>query len=155
MPHMPENTDSDLWHKYFAMDSNNQAWTLMEKNRSAEENHELLVLAHASFWHWNTIGPELNRMRAKMLLAEAYALTGHGSFSIQLADEILIYFQNRETPDWEIAFVLSVHAHAAYASGNEILHRSSYAKATAALDMIKDPIDRSIVEKTFCQIPIP
>ena len=69
MPQIPESADLSDWHRFFAADCNNRAWALSVKERTSEEDIELLTLAHASAMHWDAVGNELNRMRAKMLLA--------------------------------------------------------------------------------------
>jgi hypothetical protein len=94
-------------------------------------------------------------MRAKTLLAEAHALAGFGDSALALADEIRSYFLDRDTDDWEIAYVHTIHAHAASVAGNSDLHRDSYASAQQALGEITDEDDRLIVMETFSQVAPP
>ncbi len=156
MPHIPEDTDPNSWHRYFAMESNNRAWELAAKSgRSPQEAAEMLNAAHASALHWNVIGTELNHLRAKTLLAEVHALCGFGASALALASEAKEYFLERETEDWELAFVHTIHAHAAAVAGEAELHRRSYADATQALADIADEADRRIVQQTFDQVPAP
>ena len=143
MPKIPESKDPEDWHRYFAALCNNAAWELATKQRSAGEDAEMMNLAHASAWHWGKIGNELNRMRAKTLLAEAHALLGLGQPALELAEEVRAWFLGRETDDWEIA------------SGESGLHESSYAAAKQAVEAIGDDEDRRIVMQTFEQVPRP
>ena len=152
----PGTTDAAAWQRYFAMQANNAAWDLSTQPMDPVRVAELLDAAHASAWHWKSVGTELNRMRAAMLLAQAHALAGHGATALAYAREMRDYFLARpDTPDWELAFTHAVHAHAAHAAGEHGEHRASHAAAAAAVEGIANPKERAIVEKTFRLVPSP
>jgi hypothetical protein len=123
--------------------------------RSAAEDQEMLNAAHASAWHWAKVGTELNRMRATMLLAEVHALLGLGRSALAYADEMRTYFLGIQSPDWEVAFVHVVYAHAASAAGEIEKHCVSYGLAVAALEAVSSEQERSIVASTFGHVPKP
>jgi hypothetical protein len=143
------------WHRRFAAAANNRAWDLSVQTRNAAEDQEMLNAAHASAWHWTKVGSELNRMRATMLLAEVHALFGLGQSALAYADEMRTYFLGVQSPDWEVAFVHVVHAHAASAAGETEQHRASYGLAVAALEAVSNEEERSIVASTFGHVPKP
>lgn len=145
--------DAAAWHRRFAVASNNRAWDLSERTRSTAEDREMLDAAHASAWHWTKVGTEPNRMRAVMLLAEVHALLGFGQSALAYAEEMRTYLLGAQSPDWEVAFVHTVHAHAASAAGETEKHRTSYRLAVAALEAISNEKERSIVASTFSQVP--
>jgi hypothetical protein len=147
--------DPQSWHRYFAIECNNRAWDLAVRARTPEEDRELLNAAHASALHWQAAGTELNHMRARMLLAEVHALLGLGPSALDYAWEACDYFLSRETPDWEVAFMHAIYAHAAAVAGDEEGHRSAYAEAQRAIAAIADDQDRAIVLQTFNQVPAP
>jgi hypothetical protein len=152
----PKDTDPASWHRYFAIENNNRAWELAGMPaRTDEESLEMLDTAHAAALHWGKVGTELNGMRAKLLLAEAHALVNYGQSSLALAEEVRSYFLNRETDDWEIAFVHTIHAHAASAAGDGQRHRDSYQAAESSIAAIAEDTDREVVLMTFVQVPIP
>ena len=156
MPDQPEDNSLESWHRYFAIENNNLAWGLAaQPSRTPGELAQLLDAAHTASLHWGAVGTELNVMRAKTLLAEAHALAGFGDSALALAEEIRSYFLERETDDWEVAYVHTIHAHAACVAGNGDLHRDSYASAKLALEEIADEEDRVIVMETFSQVPPP
>jgi len=155
MPEIPDDTKPASWHRYFAMENNNRAWELAGRARSAAEDQELLNAAHTAALHWSTFGVELNDMRAKMLLAEVHAQLGLGETALTLATEVKSYFLAHETPDWEHAFVHTIHAHAAFAAGESAIHAESHAAAVLAIEAIADDEDRKIVLETFDQGPKP
>ena len=150
-----EDTQSQEWHRRFAMSCNNRAWELAVKSRTVAQDREMLSVAHASAWHWSHAGTELNRMRATMLLAEVHALLGLGSSALAYAEEARDYFLAKDTPDWEVAFTHAIYAHAAHSAGKPAEHRSAYLKAVSALEAIADEADRTIVAATFSQVPAP
>ena len=154
MPQPPADADPRSWHRHFAMEANNRAWSLAEEG-DATRHRDLLDTAHAAAWHWATVGNELNDMRARMLLAHAHALARHGATALAYADEVRRYFTGKETPDWELAFAHAIYAHAAHAAGQSDAYRTAYAQAVAAVAAIADEEDRAIVQKTFRQVPAP
>jgi hypothetical protein len=156
MPKLPEDSNPESWNRYFATLANNRAWELAgQPSRSPEETAEMLDAAHTASLHWNAVGTELNRMRAKTLVVQAHVLAGLGGVAWPLAEEVRSYFLARDTEDWEIALVHSIHAHAAACAGFQDAHRNSYGAARQALDAISDPEDRGIIQNTFDQVPIP
>lgn len=156
MPQAPEDSQPESWHRHFAANANNRAWQLAEDRVDASRDAELLDASHASAHHWQAVGTELQQMRARMLLAQVHALLGLGPTAWVYAQDMQRYFlASTDTPDWELAFVHAIHAHAAAASGHSHAHAQSYQATQRALDAIADPQDRSIVDKTFRQVPAP
>jgi hypothetical protein len=156
MPSSPKDNTPESWHRFFASAANNSAWDLAERPARDGELRELLNAAHASAWHWQAIGSELNHMRALLLLAQAHAVAGLGRTALAYADEMRSYFLAApSTPDWELAFVHAVHAHAASAAGSAEQHARSYSEAAKAVAAIADAEDRAIVERTFRHVPAP
>lgn len=156
MPIPPEDTRPDSWQRFFASTANNVAWQLAELPATDVDVRQLLNAAHAAAWHWESAGNELNHMRALMLLAQAHALAGLGTTALRFADQMRSYFlAGQNTPDWEIAFVHVIHAHAACVAGAAGQHASSYAEATRAVAEVGDAQDREVVLRIFRQVPAP
>lgn len=151
----PVTTEPEDWHRFFAIESNNQAWSLAESPSPRSDIAAILDAAHAASFHWSQAGGKLNRMRANLLVAQAHALAGFGDSAIRYADEVRDFFVERDTPDWEIALVHTVHANAAHAAGQPDRHRTSYEAARKAIDAIEKDPDREIVLLTFSQVPAP
>ena len=144
------------WHRRFAVECNNRAWDLSVQPRTPLQDREMLDCAHASAWHWDKIGSELNRMRAVTLLAEVHAQLGFGRSALAFAQTMSDFFAQRgETEAWERAITSAVEAHAAHAGGDMARHGAAHARAVLALAGIDDEEDRAIVFKTFAQVPTP
>ena len=148
-----DKEDLPDWHRYFATTANNLAWALSTRERTPEEDHELLNAAHASAYHWFSAGTELQQMRAIMLLAEAHARVGLGASAYAYAQTMKSYFTSKESPDWELAFTHTIHAHACHVNGNLEEYEVSFKAAEQAIASIADDEDRAIVLTTFDSIP--
>lgn len=156
MPKEPEDAKPESWQRFFASIANNQAWQLAEGFSADTDSVELLNAAHAAAFHWQAVGTELHHMRARMLLAHVHALVGHGRTALALAQQVRSYFLAQpDAPDWELAFVHAIHAHAAQAAGDAEQHASSYATAKQAFEAIADAEDREIVARTYQKLPKP
>ena len=156
MARIPDNSDPLAWHRYFAMECNNRAWQLSVEHRDSLRDREMLNAAHGSAWHWEVVGTDLNRMRAKVLLAEVHAALGHGATALAYAREVRDYVLAKgDAPDWEVALTHAVYAHAAHAAGEMAPYRAAYQDAAVAIAAISGEEDRAIVLKTFRQVPAP
>ena len=150
MQNTPDNLLPDSWHKYFAIQANNTAWTLSESLADISLNTEILDTAHASAWHWRVVGKEINHMRSVMLLALVHARMNMGPSAWAYAERMKRYFTDKaDTPDWELAFTHTVHALAARAVGNTTAFETSRQAAVTCIDAIGSPEDRGVVMKTF------
>ena len=156
MSHLPDDTNADSWHRYFAIETNNRAWELAVKaSRTESELQEMLNVAHASAMHWSSVGTELNVARAKYLVAEVHALAGNGEYSRILVEEVMQFFDVGSLEDWEAAYIYTIRAHALSLVGSDQERVYSYQQAKESVASISDPEERSIVEQTFNQISAP
>ena len=154
MQNTPDNLLPESWHKYFAVQANNTAWSLSESLTDISLNTEILDTAHASAWHWRVVGKEINHMRSVMLLALVHARMNMGPSAWAYAERMRMYFtEKNDTPDWEMAFTHTVHALAARAFGKTAEFNASRQSALQSLQKIQDPADREVVMKTFQLIP--
>lgn len=154
MSKTPENLQPESWHRYFAINANNAAWSMSETLEDVLSNTELLDMAHASAWHWRVVGTSLNQMRSTMLLALIHARMDMGPSAWKYAESMKHYFTERsETPDWELALVFAIHAWAALACSKLDEYKAAYQMATSCVEAIKDPEDLAVVIKTFNLIP--
>src|SRR4051794_37754906 len=152
----PEDARPEPWHRFFAASANNTAWTLAELPADELDAGALLDAAHAAAWHWEKVGTELHRMRARTLVALAHARAGLGASALAQADDARTYLLQREgTADWEIALTHFVHAHAASAAGDAARHAASYAEGLRALAAIGREDDRDVVKRVLANVPVP
>lgn len=156
MTQLPTTSAPEDWHRHFARQNNNRAWDLSERDRTAEEDLEMLSAAHAAAWHWKAVGTELHHMRATMLLARVHALIGDAATALRYAQAMHRYFTDaNETPAWELALAHGIYAHAQAAAGNTEEHARSYGAAMAVLEKLPLGEDRNLTWATLQRIPSP
>ncbi len=155
MPDRPSPEEVGKWHRWFAIECNNRAWTLAEaEQRSNAEDAELLACAYSAAYHWSQVGTAENAALAEMLLAQAHALLGHGDLALHYARRTFDWVAANSRPDWEVAFAHAILANAAHAAGDGALHAEHYAIAKLAGDALGAE-DKAIFDATFRLIPPP
>jgi tetratricopeptide (TPR) repeat protein len=78
----------ELDHRQLGVDLYNDTWRLLEKERTAEEDDELLHQAHASTYHWlqaSECEPK-NRARGEWICSRAYAVLGRAEPALHHAE---------------------------------------------------------------------
>lgn len=155
---MSAQTPEDIrqFDRWFAVESNNLAWELSELPKLSPANADkMLHAAHAAAFHWSRVGTELNLARADLLLGQVYALLGNGALAMKYAQPSFNYLTGIESPDWEVAFAHAVLAHAAYVAEDLPLYIEHHSIASTLGEVIADPGDQEIFQRTFRRIPAP
>jgi hypothetical protein len=68
----------------------NQAWDHLEmKERSEQDDREMLQLAHASRYHWGLVGTSTNRAVGDWLISRVYVSLGQPQLSLLFARSCL------------------------------------------------------------------
>jgi hypothetical protein len=156
MSDQPSEDDIRKWHRWFAVECNNRAWRLSEApTRSAKENAEMLDAAHAAAFHWRKVGTEIHAARADMLLAHVNALLGHADVAMHHANASFDSVTSRESPEWELAFVHAILAHAGSVARNAEIHSRHHALAKKMGQALPNAEEREIFDATFARIPAP
>jgi tetratricopeptide (TPR) repeat protein len=140
-------------HRWFAVEFNNRAWELIEKDgRSADETQEMLHTAHAAALHWKAIGTPLNDQRAENLLATAYLQAGRAEPALRHAQRCLSLSEQNaaagtETPfDRATALGCAAHAHRLAGDANEADRLMELATAAAGK---LEPCDRTVFDNLY------
>lgn len=156
---MTDQTTQDeinSWHKYFAVNCNNEAWNLIDKpERTAAEERQMLYLAFTAAFHWSKIGTRINYARAEILLAHALSLVDNGDQAMQYALSALSFFEAGNGEDWDLAFAHLEASLAAATQGDQQQHRLHYQKAHELGEAIHEPEDQKIFMQMFSHIPAP
>jgi hypothetical protein len=156
MKQSPDPEEIKKWHRWFAIECNNNGWNLAEKvGRTPEEDREMLCLAYAAALHWSNVGTAINTTRADMLLTHAHAVLGHSELALLYAKRTLDFCENNPCEDWDVAFAHSEMALAQSVVGNAQKHAEHYAIAKEKGDALKDPEDRKVFFESFERIPKP
>lgn len=155
MPEEPTEDQLRTWHRRFAVEANNRAWTLCEKSDlTSEERSELLDAAHAAAHHWQKIGTEALVAQAHLLLGRVHALLGHGPLAMKFATAAFDSITSRDCETWEAAFAHAILADAAATSGDTRVHAKRYAAAKALGEQLESE-EKDLFLATFTLIPEP
>lgn len=123
--------------------------------RTADQDKQLLDLAHAAALDWQEAGAESNHMRATMFLAEAHCLAGSPTLALRFGKIMHDYFTRHPTDPSELALAHGILAHAAKLTADIVQHAILYQLAQDTLGQIKSSEDRDLVAATFQHIPVP
>jgi hypothetical protein len=156
MAEQPTAEEFKQWHRRFAAEANNLAWTLSEKPElSDEERTQLLNAAHAAAFHWSKVGSAGQIAHAELLLGRVHALLDNGELAMKFATSAFNALTAGNPAPWEAAFAHAILANAAASSGNAVMHAQNYEKAKALGDGLTDAEDKQLFEATFLLIPSP
>jgi hypothetical protein len=148
--------DVAVAHRWFAVETNNAFWDLLERpDRSREEDRRMVDLAHASAYHWSHAGDEVNRQRADVALANAYAATDAGDLAVAYAKRALAGLSALadRLADWDRAVTLDALSRAYAAAGGRELAARYRAEARAAGDALAEDEDRAVFDRLYAPWP--
>lgn len=150
---MPEAPfDIPRAHRWFAVEFNNLAWDLLEKESLSDEEAELLVdTAHSSVRHWREAGQAINYLRGQVLLTTVYARIGDAPAAVRHAERCLKSAREigNELSAWDAACAPGCAALAYAASGDTAKADALRAKAIAIAQIFDDPEETQLFRKLF------
>jgi DNA-binding transcriptional MerR regulator len=138
-------------HRRLGVELFNYTWTLIEKaDRTPAEIDEMIHAAHASRYHWSKAGTNVNLGRGEWQCARVYSVLGRAEPAIWHAARCLAYTEAAiaagEADDWDLAGAYEEKARAAAVAGDTADAIAWRDKARTALDDIKNPADRELIE---------
>lgn len=123
-------------HRAIAVQTFNRCWDLLEGDRSAEADRELVMCAFTSRYHWLQVGGPRQFAISDWMVSRAYATTGQGALSIAWAELAQAQTADSE-PAWMRASMFEGLARAHKAAGN-----------TAELDRYRELAINTLAEET-------
>jgi hypothetical protein len=143
--------DEPLTHRKLAAQTYNATWDLLEADRSAEQDLELLGLAFASRYHWGHAGGPKEQAIADWMASRCLAAVGEGSLAVKFADSALATAPKEE--EWLTASMHEGRARAAAAAGDAAGRAEHIALAQAALGRETDAEDRDAIAAQLAEVP--
>lgn len=137
---------ADGWHRSQAVDANNSIWELLDAERSADDDEELLRRAYAAAYHWDRAagrGPE-HAARAAYMIAKAQLAVGHPALALAAADRCTALCAANGLADFDLAYAHEARARALHALGRT--DEAALAWQAAHDVAIADPEDRAILD---------
>ncbi|MFI5226112.1 MAG: helix-turn-helix domain-containing protein [Candidatus Limnocylindrales bacterium] len=139
----------------FAADLYNHVWTLLEvPHRTAAQTDEMIHTAHASRYHWGTVGDPPNLARGEWLCSRVYAVLGRGEPALWHARRCLTINEEAGIADWDIAAAYEAMARASAVAGDLPAARSWADRARQACAAIAEDDDREVIVGDLATIPL-
>lgn len=137
-------------HRWFAVECNNAAWSLLEAPvRSAEEAERMVHLAHAACHHWLQVGTPLHHARALLLVANVSAEMGWPQPALHFSQRVLDLLRTcDDAADWDLAFAEDARSRALAVAGDPQA-ASVREAARAAGERIAKTEDKAMFEQWF------
>jgi hypothetical protein len=143
-------------HQYFAVESFNGAWELIEKpDRTVDDDAEMLQRAFASRWHWGFVGGAEQTATGDWQIAHCASLLGYGWMAQMYAQRAFETCEREGWTDWRRASMLEGVARAAAAAGDAEQHARYYALASEAVAAIADEAERDVIASQLATVPKP
>jgi hypothetical protein len=136
-------------HRQLGVDLYNDTWRLLQKERTPEEDDELLHQAHTSAYHWLK-APECepkNRARGEWLCSRVYAVLGRAEPALHHAERCLAIVEGspENMEEWDLPFAYEALARAHGVAGNAGESAQHAERAGELADRIADAEDRELV----------
>jgi hypothetical protein len=148
--------DEHETHQYFAIQTFNGAWELIEKpDRTPDDDAEMLQRAFASRWHWGFVGGPEQLATGDWQIAHAASLLGLGQLAQLYAARAFEICEREGWGDWARASMLEGMARAAAVAGDTVGHAKYYALAEEAVAAIAEDEERAVIASQLATVPKP
>jgi len=132
----------------------NYTWTLIDKaDRSAEEDDEMIHVAHASAYHWRQVGEPVNFARSDWQLSRVYALLRRPEAALYHGRHSLDICLAQNIGDFDLAFAYEALARANAIAGQPDQARAYLTQAHEAGQQIEEDDDRQYFFAELGSIP--
>ena len=142
---MPETSEQELeFHRKIAKQCFNKTWDYLEKkNRTPDDDRQMLILAHASRYHWGLLGKTRSLAVGEWQISRVYADLKHAEPSLLFAKSSLeLVISNNLSELLPSAYEGMARAYAVAQQSQ--LARDYIVKARKELESIKDEDDKKI-----------
>jgi hypothetical protein len=140
-----QSFDIDQAHQFFAVECNNEVWKLLEKKeRSPEETETLINAAHASLYHWQFVGNQVNLQRGYWLLSHVYTVLQLQTGAVYYANRCWDITQKEGLKDFDLAYAYEALARSQALTGNQTGYERYHQMAVDAGENIANQEDKNL-----------
>lgn len=133
----------DEWLRKQAVENFNKTWDLIEKkDRSREEDLEMIHTAHTSRLHWGMAGKPLNCARGEWQISRVYSLLKMGESALLHGERSLELCLQNNFGDFDLAFAYEAVARAYMVKGEEAKMEEYFSLASKSADNIAKKDDK-------------
>ncbi len=155
MPERPSlQLDSSL-ERDLAGSLYNYTWSLMVlPERDAVTDDQMVHAAHASAYHWMSVGEPRHHCRGEWLCARVYTLVGRAEPALHHARRCLALCEQHvsELADWDMAYAHEALARAHALAGDRDRAAEHRAAAEALVPGVADPSDRAQLQSDLASL---
>jgi hypothetical protein len=146
-------------HRRLGVELYNGTWELIERrDRTPEEDDEMLDRAHASAYHWlHAAGATAaNRARSQWICSRVHAVAGQPEGALHHARRCLALVEESggEMEDWDLAAAHEALARAHLAAGDTAEARRHFELARAEAATIANEHDRKHIDADLDALPL-
>jgi hypothetical protein len=141
-----------LTHRALAAEAFNASWTLLERDRTADEDLELLEVAFTSRHHWRAEGGAQQVAIADWMVARCFSALGEGALALRFATAACAAAPP-DAPAWLRASLLEGLARAHAANGDQAARDEAAARAATELDEESDRESRALIAGQLASVP--
>ncbi len=106
-------------HRFFAADFFNKCWDLIDKkNRTPDEDLQMIHLAHASRAHWEAVGNPVNHAVGEWQISRVYAILNRPQEALYYAQACLNICQKNNITGFNLGFAYEALARTEFLLGN-------------------------------------
>ena len=144
----------ELTHRGLSARNYNHCWELLERDRTNDEDLELLEAAFASRHHWRTEGGDVAQQIAvaDWMVSRCFAELGEGPLSVRFATAALAA-EPVDAPAWMRASFQEGLARAHAANGDKRGRDEAAARATELLANEPSEKNRELIEEQLASVP--
>jgi len=131
-------------HKKLGIKNFNGAWDLIDKKeRTLEEDLQLIQMTHASQHHWrHGGGTELNLARGEWQISHVYSVLGMGEPALNHAFSYKTQIEDNKIGDFDLVFVYEALANAYKLLGMEDEKNEALKKGYELIDQVEKKGDK-------------
>ena len=141
-------------HRQFAVDLFNHVWQLLEKkDRTREEDDEMVHAAHASCYHWGVAGTAVNLARGEWQVSRVYSVLNRPEPALYHAKRCVEICITNNIGDFDLAYGYEALTRALAVAGQRSDAARYVALAKQAGEKIAEKDDRDLFFSDLKSIP--
>jgi hypothetical protein len=152
---MPRRADplTRTQHRKIGADLFNYTWSLLDrKDRTPEEDDEMLYAAHASRYHWGHAGTAVNRSIAEWQISRVYATLGRPEPALHHARRSLEIARRNRLGRFYVAYAYEALARSSAVAGESRARDRYLRDARRFGETIRDRDDRRMLFEDLAMI---
>lgn len=135
--------EQDDIHRKWAIQLFNETWDLIEKkDRTGDEDSQMLEKAYASLYHWRQVGTTLNLVRGYWQVSRVHAILGQGDAAYFYGILGVEHCEAEGYGDFDLAFAYESVARAEKSRGNSETMNSWFERGQTAAENISKEQDK-------------